>query len=339
MWAMPRAATSRSASSSPRAPCRRRPRSARRRASPSPPPPRSPELRDAEIGIDHTLVGGELTRRAVVDLLAEVQYHRAVAVAAHDPHVVLDEHDGAAAADHRGYEVHHAGRLLMSEAGGRLVEEQHRRVGGQRHRHGEELLDAEGLLAGDVVAVVRDAESAEELLSPLLELALLAAVGARAAEPGEEAARNVAVQPLQHIVQRGELGEQRHLLEGAGDAAVGALVAREVGHVAPAQQHLAGRGRERPRDDVEQRALARAVGPDEADQLTFADGEGDLVERGEPAELLGDAVHLEDGGHRSTAVTGALARRSRRAAHASRMRGSWISPPGSARITTSNTSA
>ena len=147
------------------------------------------------------------------------------------------------------------------------------------------------------------------------------------------------MQPLQHVVERGELGEQRHLLEGAGDAVAGAVVAREVGHVAPAQPHLATRGRERPRDDVEQRALARAVGPDEADQLALADGEAHVVERGEPAELLGDPVHLEDGSHRSAAVTGALARRSRRAAHASRMRGSWISPPGRARITTSSTSA
>src|SRR4029453_49578 len=71
------------------------------------------------------------------------------------------------------------------------------------------------------------------------------------------------------------------------------------GPPAPPQPHLAARGRERPRDDVEQRALARAVGPDEADQLALADGEADVVERGEPAELLGDAVHLEDGGHQA----------------------------------------
>ena len=124
------------------------------------------------------------------------------------------------------------------------------------------------------------------------------------------------MQPLEHVVERRQLGEERHLLEGAGDAVARAVVARQVGHVPPAQEHLSARGRQGARDDVEERALARAVRTDEPDELALAHRERHAVERGEAAELLGDAADLEDGRHRSAVVTGALLKRSRRSAHA-----------------------
>src|SRR5580765_7007275 len=149
----------------------------------------------------------------------------------------------------------------------------------------------------------------------------------------------MAVHPLEHVVEGGQLGEERHLLEGAGDAVARAVVARQVRHVPAAQEDLAARGRLSARDDVEERALARAVRPDEADELALAHRERHAVERGETAELLADAADLEDGRHRSAVVTGALPKRWRRSAHAWRARGRSMSPPGSARMTTRRTTA
>src|SRR5262249_37657990 len=45
-----------------------------------------------------------------------------------------------------------------------------------------------------------------------------------------------------------------------------------------------------PGDDVEQRGLARAVRPDEANDLAVVDVEIDRIERNEPAEAAGEAA-------------------------------------------------
>ena len=48
--------------------------------------------------------------------------------------------------------------------------------------------------------------------------------------------------------------------------------------------------------------LPGAVGPDQADDLARPDAEAEAVHRGEPAEALGDAVHLQQHavGHHAT---------------------------------------
>ena len=49
-------------------------------------------------------------------------------------------------------------------------------------------------------------------------------------------------------------------------------------------------GLEQAEQAVEERRLARAVGPDEADDLPRADLEAHLVERGDAREVLGDRL-------------------------------------------------
>ena len=57
-------------------------------------------------------------------------------------------------------------------------------------------------------------------------------------------------------------------------------------------------GQERAGDAVEAGRLAGAVGPDEAQDLARPDLEGDRVQRGEAAELLGEPVDREHAGSR-----------------------------------------
>src|SRR5262249_60867852 len=52
--------------------------------------------------------------------------------------------------------------------------------------------------------------------------------------------------------------------------------------------------RVQPGDHVERRGLPGAVGPDQADDLSGADREGDAVERDDAAEALGDAADFEE---------------------------------------------
>ena len=103
-----------------------------------------------------------------------------------------------------------------------------------------------------------DAERVEDPQGAGVELALFPSIRRGAQHPGHEPRGYMAVQPLEHVVERRQLGEERHLLEGAGDAVARAVVAREVGHVPPAQEHLSARGRQGARDDVEVAVLLPA---------------------------------------------------------------------------------
>jgi len=50
-------------------------------------------------------------------------------------------------------------------------------------------------------------------------------------------------------------------------------------------------------DEVDQCALARAVGPDDIEDLRLAEAEGDVVDGREPAEAAAELLDLEDRGH------------------------------------------
>ena len=72
-----------------------------------------------------------------------------------------------------------------------------------------------------------------------------------------------------------------------------ARVRRQRGNVRAAQQHLAGGQREQPADQVDDGALARAVRPDQAEDLALRDREIDIVDRAHAAEMLGQAFELK----------------------------------------------
>ena len=104
----------------------------------------------------------------------------------------------------------------------------------------------------------------------------------------------MAVPADQQVGQHGRILEQLDVLEGAGDAELGDLVRRHLGDVAALEEQLA-RGRVvEPRDQVEDRGLAGAVGADDGEDLALFDAEAHAVDRLEAAELQGDAVDREE---------------------------------------------
>ena len=52
-------------------------------------------------------------------------------------------------------------------------------------------------------------------------------------------------------------------------------------------------------DQLEQRALPRAVGPDQAAQLALLDREVDTIDRAQATEVFLEPARLQDRGHRS----------------------------------------
>ena len=70
----------------------------------------------------------------------------------------------------------------------------------------------------------------------------------------------------------------------------------------PATRPSPAVGRKQRRQESDRRALAGAVGADEAEDLTLADGEAQVVDGDEIAVALGEVAHLD---HRSC-VSGSL---------------------------------
>src|SRR5216684_668419 len=89
-------------------------------------------------------------------------------------------------------------------------------------------------------------------------------------------------------------GARPRQLEAARHAEPGALMRGEPVHDAAVELDAAAVVAQRAAEAVDQRALARAVGADEADALAGADREADGVERGEAAEMLAEVLHLEE---------------------------------------------
>ena len=157
-----------------------------------------------------------------------------------------------------------------------------------------------------------EADEGQQLGGPGLRLPLLPAERRSPADGGQHPGPGAAVAPDQHVLQGAHVGEQADVLERAGHARLGDP-GRVAGQLLAPVEDLARRRLQQPGEAVEERGLARPVGPDEADDLPLAHVEVDVVHRHQPAEALGDLPGLEDG-LGGGASTGRW-RRSRRARH------------------------
>ena len=88
-----------------------------------------------------------------------------------------------------------------------------------------------------------------------------------------------------HIVLDGHGAEQRQVLKGAADARCGDAVPGDGEQGAAVEHDLPALAGVEPRQAVEQRGLAGAIGPDQARDLPRGDVERDAVERHDAAEM------------------------------------------------------
>ena len=68
----------------------------------------------------------------------------------------------------------------------------------------------------------------------------------------------------------------------------------------PSMRTSPAEGGELAEDAVEQRRLARAVRPDQAEDLAFAHVEGNAVHGADAAECFVQSIDFENGGHRTS---------------------------------------
>src|SRR5437899_3087785 len=122
-------------------------------------------------------------------------------------------------------------------------------------------------------------------------------------EPRERIAQRISYRaaPAQRIHRHGEVLQQCHrvpqleVLEGAGNAAPGALVRRHSAQRSPIEEDPAGVRLHHARDAVEQRRLAGAIRPDEAQDLAPVEVDRDAVQRDHATEAHIDVPDPEHG--------------------------------------------
>src|SRR5258708_37059608 len=91
----------------------------------------------------------------------------------------------------------------------------------------------------------------------------------------------------QQILEYAHASEELRQLKGARDAHRGVNVRRPAGDAAAAHEHFAAIGVEMSRERVDQRRLAGAIRPDQADGIALPHDEGHRAVRDDTAEPLG----------------------------------------------------
>ena len=116
------------------------------------------------------------------------------------------------------------------------------------------------------------------------------------------------------VLAHGHAREQLDALEGAPDAEARPPVRRQAADRHAAEPHRARVRPQRPAQAVEQRRLARAVRPDQADELALAHRQAHVGERGDAGELHRDVLGDEEriAGRHASVPRGGLGTRQRR---------------------------
>src|SRR5215211_3876998 len=256
----------------------------------------------AEVGFYHLRVLAHLGGRSLGDLLAVVEYRHPIGDAHDHPHLMLDEqHGNSAVFPEASDQVSQARRLLRVHPGRGLVEQQELRLGGKGPGYLQPPLVPVREVFGEHLPPL-DAGEVQELGGLLAGFALLAPRSRRAEDGTDDAALQARVHPGEHVVHRAHGAEEPDVLKGAPDTHPGPAVGSIARYVAAEKREVARGYFVESAHHVEERSLAGAVRPDQADDGPLWYVEVDRVDRHQTAENLGNPTC-----HQYVGVTGASA--------------------------------
>src|SRR5581483_3833516 len=265
----------------------------------------------AEVGGHDGGIGDHVVPVAVGEEVPERQHDDPAGQAADEAEVVVDDDGGAARLVLEGGQpVGHGAGLGGVEPGRWFVEQQESRPadegGGQLHLFAPPVRQRAHRVAGDRF----EAESGEDVLASGPERLRLA--GPPTEGGGHRARPHGGLLGHDAVLEDGGTVHEPAVLEGADDPELGPAMGGEAGHIPVAGDDAPGGGGDEAGHGVEQRRLAGAVRPDEADDVAVLHGEGDVVDGGQATEADGEMADLETHGA---------------GVH------SWARPPGSSRMT------
>ena len=201
---------------------------------------------------------------------------------------MLDDEKGHALAVECGHPVDDLVQQRRVDAGTGLVQQHQLGLGHHHAGQFQQLALAARQHPGRFGRQCRQAHEVQPVSRGGLYRPLLLRHGARAQPVGPEALAQLAPGCEHHVVQHRHLGEGARDLEGAGEACGENAVRRGAGDVAAIQLHLPGRGLERAGQAVEQRGLARAIGPDQAANGPAGKGKREGVDGPVAAKAFGN---------------------------------------------------
>src|SRR5262249_22418699 len=156
-------------------------------------------------------------------------------------------------------------------------------------RHGTGELELAHLDLGEIArpaaGLGREADKAQQLSTARIDLGR----GQVRAAPGGDGVQERDT----HVVDEAHAEERARQLEAARHAEPRTLVGRIALEIGAVELDGAGLVAQRPAQAIDERALARSVGADQADALARSDREADAFERDEPAEPFAEILDLE----------------------------------------------
>src|SRR2546422_9610250 len=210
------------------------------------------EIRPHDLRVAH-----DLARKSFGNDLPVAQHHHAIGEVEDGPHDVLDEYDRRAAVANPANEPEGVGHLRRGQTREYLVQQHQARLGRERARQIEELPLEQVQLVGQRVGFGLETGEGQprsrEAPSPFE-----AVTGAEHRRQGD-------------VVDDAEATERARDLVRAGQAEAGDPVRRDPGDVPAVEHDRAAVGPVVAADHVDQRRLARPVGPEEAQDLAGAD--------------------------------------------------------------------
>src|SRR4029079_15064094 len=256
--------------------------------------PIAPSMRDAEIGVDHRLIAFDLFGRAVGNLDAVVEHHDAVGEVHHHAHVMFDQCDrGAVIVVHVEHKARHVFLLLDIHAGHRLVKQQQLRLHGERAPKLHTLLQPVGQPADRHATDFLDLEEIDDLLDAAAMLDHLALPRTETQQLQEELAVYLERAARHDVVERRHAAKQGYVLERPRNAPASSVVRTHLGVRLAFESDTALLRLIESVDDVEHRGLAGAIRPDDGAALAFADVEGNVADRLNPAERQRYVFHRQ----------------------------------------------
>src|SRR5215469_9292239 len=213
-------------------------------------------------------------RFAVGNERAVMQNEEAIDAGKERMHDVLDPDDRHPAPPDLANERDQVPTFVFGEPAGDFVEEQHLRIGRQRARQFQPLAIEQSETAGQPVGFAGKPAAGQDRHAALVSIALASPAAERRSDD--------------KIFEHAHAGKRLRNLERTPDTERTALRRRQVRDVAPGIDHAPAIRCERAADHAEQRRLAGAVRPDNAERLARRERKIDAIGDDNGAEAFGD---------------------------------------------------
>ena len=238
----------------------------------------------AEIDPAHRFVLHDLLHRALGDALADVHGVNAIDERGDALDVVIDDQHRSAVVAHFDDQPGERRRFARRQAGEGFVDQHHFGIAGDGF--GDLHLAQVGERQGRGPPIERRAQP--DALGDRARALLDGGVGKKIQQP-------VGQEPEDDVLEHRLPMQRTRMLEHHPDAEPRDPVRRPAGDLDAVDAHRPGVGPLDAEDRLHHRRLARPVRADQTENLAAPDGEADVLDGGEPAETLVEALDLEHG--------------------------------------------